>query len=117
MLSTGTPASMVSMLRLAMYLATVPPPPASTLPSSAICHTAPASSKRRHPSSTLETVATPTSARVTAVATFPPGSHPEIVYPVARVAASSHAGAAGFVDWLASPVAAEIFRRHGFTLR
>lgn len=55
--------------------------------------------------------------RVRVVATFPTGSHPEIVYPVARVAASRHAGAAAFVDWLASPAAADIFRRHGFTLR
>ena len=37
--STGTPASRVSMFRSAMNMATVPPPPASTLPSSAICQT------------------------------------------------------------------------------
>ena len=34
MASTGTPASTVSMFRTAMNLATVPPPPWSTLPSS-----------------------------------------------------------------------------------
>lgn len=55
--------------------------------------------------------------RVRVVATFPPGSHPQIVYPVARVSASRHPGAAGFVDWLDSPEAADIFRRHGFTVR
>ena len=35
MASTGTPASSVVMLRLAIYMATVPPPPASTLPNAA----------------------------------------------------------------------------------
>lgn len=55
--------------------------------------------------------------RVRVVATFPPGSHQEIVYPVARVAASRHQGAAGFIEWLDSPAAAAIFRRHGFTVR
>ena len=38
---------MVVMLRLAMYWATVPPPPASILPISPICHTTPASSITR----------------------------------------------------------------------
>lgn len=55
--------------------------------------------------------------RVRVVATFPPGSHPEIVYPVARVAASRHEGASEFVRWLASPAAGAVFRRHGFTVR
>jgi len=55
--------------------------------------------------------------RVRVVASFPAASHAPIVYPAARVAASRHAGAATFVDWLASPVAADTFRRHGFTLR
>ena len=55
--------------------------------------------------------------RVRVVATFPPGSHQEIVYPVARVAASRLQGAAGFIEWLDSPAAAAIFRRHGFTVR
>ena len=35
--STGTPRSTTSTLRFAMYLATVPPPPPSTLPSSPVC--------------------------------------------------------------------------------
>ncbi len=55
--------------------------------------------------------------RVRVVATFPADSHAPIVYPAARVAASRHERAAGFVDWLASPEAGAIFRRHGFTLR
>lgn len=55
--------------------------------------------------------------RVRVLATFPPGSHPDIVYPAARVAASRHPHAAGFVHWLRSPAARTIFRRHGFTLR
>ena len=55
--------------------------------------------------------------RVRVVATFPADSHAPIVYPVARVAASRHEDAAGFVDWLASAEAGAIFRRHGFTLR
>ena len=35
---TGTPTSIVSISRFATYIATVPPPPASTLPSSPLCH-------------------------------------------------------------------------------
>ena len=45
MFSTGTPASTVTMFRFAMYAATVPPPPWSTLPRVAICHRTPLSSK------------------------------------------------------------------------
>lgn len=55
--------------------------------------------------------------RVRVVATFPADSHPPIVYPVARVAASGHGDADTFVDWLASPGAGGIFQRHGFSLR
>jgi len=55
--------------------------------------------------------------RVKVLATFPAGSHPQIVYPVARVQASTHAQGAAFLQWLASPEAAAIFRRHGFTTR
>lgn len=54
--------------------------------------------------------------RVRVVATFPAGSHSPVVYPVARVAASRHDDAAGFVAWLGSPEASAIFRRHGFTV-
>lgn len=55
--------------------------------------------------------------RVRVLATFPADSHPEIVYPVARVAASRHPQAAAFVDWLQQPAARAIFARHGFLLR
>lgn len=51
--------------------------------------------------------------RVRVLATFPAGSHPRIVYPVARVAASAHPQARAFVQWLRSREAAAIFRRHG----
>lgn len=54
--------------------------------------------------------------RVQVVARFPAASHPAIVYPVAKVAASGHPAAADFIAWLAAPDAGEIFRRHGFTV-
>ena len=53
--------------------------------------------------------------KVRVLATFPPGSHPPIIYPVARIRASTHPRAAAFVHWLQSPDAAAIFRAHGFT--
>jgi len=52
---------------------------------------------------------------VRVLAVFPPGSHPPIVYPVARVAKSRHPQAAAFVHWLQTPEAGAIFRAHGFT--
>ena len=55
--------------------------------------------------------------RVRVRATFPAGSHPEIVYPAAKVAASRHPHAAAFVRWLQAPAARAIFRRRGFSLR
>lgn len=55
--------------------------------------------------------------RVRVLATFPAGSHPEIVYPVARVAASRHPHAAAFVAWLHGADARAIFIRHGFSPR
>lgn len=55
--------------------------------------------------------------RVRVLATFPADAHPEIVYPAARVAASRHPHAAGFVAWLQRPEARAIFLRHGFSLR
>ena len=51
---------------------------------------------------------------VRVLATFPASSHPPIVYPVARIAASRNPQAAAFVRWLGSKDAAAIFRRHGF---
>jgi molybdate transport system substrate-binding protein len=49
------------------------------------------------------------------IAIFPPGSHPPIVYPVARVLASGQPRAEAFIEWLHSPEAGAIFRAHGFT--
>lgn len=54
--------------------------------------------------------------KVRVVGTFPESSHPPIVYPVARIAASRNAGAAAFVRWLATPAAAAIFRNRGFNV-
>ncbi len=50
------------------------------------------------------------------VASFPASSHPPIVYPVARVASSSHADAADFLSFLETPDAAAIFTAQGFRL-
>lgn len=54
--------------------------------------------------------------RVRVVADFPAGTHPPIVYPVARIDASRHPHAAKFVRWLGTPAAAAIFRRRGFSV-
>lgn len=54
--------------------------------------------------------------RVRTVATFPAGSHPPIVYPVARVSASKHPQGAAFVRWLQGTAARAIFQRHGFAV-
>lgn len=53
-------------------------------------------------------------ANVRVVGTFPAQSHPPIVYPVARIAASHNPQAAAFVRWLQQPAARAIFLRHGF---
>ena len=55
--------------------------------------------------------------RVRVLATFPAGSHPEIVYPAAKVAASRHPHAARFVLWRQNDEARAIFASHGFSLR
>ncbi len=52
---------------------------------------------------------------VQVLGTFPPGSHPPIVYPLARLNASSHPDAAGFAAFLLSPQGQAILRRFGFT--
>lgn len=52
--------------------------------------------------------------RVRVVATFPARTHPPIVYPVARIKASTHPHATSFARWLASPPADRIFKRYGF---
>lgn len=54
--------------------------------------------------------------RVKVLATFPPDSHPPIVYPVARLRASRRPQQAdAFVQWLEGDAAAAIFHRHGLT--
>lgn len=55
--------------------------------------------------------------RVKVLATFPDGSHPAIVYPAARVQASTHPRAQAFLDWLGADEADAIFRRHGLVPR
>ncbi|UHQ20878.1 molybdate ABC transporter substrate-binding protein [Lysobacter sp. KIS68-7] len=54
--------------------------------------------------------------KVRVVGTFPADSHAPIVYPVARIAASTHPQAKAFVHWLQTPAARAIFARHGFRL-
>ncbi len=51
---------------------------------------------------------------VKVLGTFPADTHPEIVYPAARVAASINPDAAEFLAFLASAEALAIFRKHGF---
>ncbi|MDX1377057.1 MAG: molybdate ABC transporter substrate-binding protein, partial [Burkholderiales bacterium] len=51
---------------------------------------------------------------VRVVAAFPKGSHPPIVYPAARVAASRNPAAGALLAFLRSAAAAAIFEKHGF---
>jgi len=53
--------------------------------------------------------------RVQALATFPAGTHPPIIYPIAVMRASVHPQARAFAGWLQQPRALAIFHRHGFT--
>ena len=48
------------------------------------------------------------------VDTFPAGSHPPIVYPMAQVQRMSPPAAFDFADYLATPEALAIFQKHGF---
>jgi molybdate transport system substrate-binding protein len=58
-----------------------------------------------------------TSSRARVVAVAPESTHDPIVYPVAAVRGSRNEEAArGFIDYLASPAAQAIFRKHGFTI-
>ena len=54
--------------------------------------------------------------RVTVVGTFPPETHPPIVYPVAIMADSTSPEAEDFLRYITGARAAEAFRRHGFHL-
>ena len=44
----------------------------------------------------------------------PPGGGPRIVYPLAPIASSRKAGAAGFARFLVSPEALQVYTKHGF---
>lgn len=50
------------------------------------------------------------------VATFPPGSHPPIVYPAALAKESGNADGRGFLDFLRGAAARAIFEGQGFTV-
>lgn len=50
------------------------------------------------------------------VGTFPDGSHPPIVYPVAVTKDATNADAAAFVAYLRGPAARAAFERQGFTV-
>lgn len=50
------------------------------------------------------------------VAQFPANSHPPIIYPAARIAASSNTDADAFIAFLGSPRAVAIFRAQGFKI-
>ena len=54
--------------------------------------------------------------KVKVVGTFPEDSHPPIVYPVARTAASANDAATSFLDYLATPAARALFEEQGFTV-
>jgi molybdate transport system substrate-binding protein len=50
------------------------------------------------------------------IGTFPDGSHPPIIYPVALTKDSSNASAADFLKYMRSPAAKPAFERQGFTV-
>ncbi|WP_202308091.1 molybdate ABC transporter substrate-binding protein [Mesorhizobium sp. L-8-10] len=54
--------------------------------------------------------------KVKVVGTFPAGSHPAIIYPVAQTAESSDGDTPEFLKCLASDKARELFEKHGFTV-
>jgi molybdate transport system substrate-binding protein len=53
--------------------------------------------------------------KVRIVDTFPAGTHPTVVYPVA-LTADSAPGAQEFPDYLNRPTAAAVFKKYGFSL-
>jgi molybdate transport system substrate-binding protein len=53
---------------------------------------------------------------VVVVATFPPESHPPIVYPASVTATSRHPEASAFLRFLASPASRAAFERQGFRI-
>ncbi len=57
------------------------------------------------------------SRKVRIAAIFPADSHAPISYPFAVVARNDSVAARQFIEFLASPAAADVWRRHGFTRR
>jgi molybdate transport system substrate-binding protein len=57
------------------------------------------------------------SKKVRVVGTFPEGSHPSIVYPVAAVAGGKAAAAERFIVFLRSPESRSVFEKYGFVVR
>ena len=53
---------------------------------------------------------------VAIVGTFPEGSHPPIIYPIAILSDSNSPGAAAYLDYLKSGKAARFFTDQGFTI-
>lgn len=53
---------------------------------------------------------------VTIIGTFPVGSHPPIIYPIAAVARSRNPDTAKVLRFLVSPAAQPIFERYGYTV-
>jgi molybdate transport system substrate-binding protein len=54
--------------------------------------------------------------KVKVIGTFPDGSHPKIVYPVAAIATTSKPDVAGYLAFLRSPTAKRVFEGYGFTV-
>jgi molybdate transport system substrate-binding protein len=54
--------------------------------------------------------------RVTRVGAFPTDTHPDIVYPAARVQSSKVPAAQDFLNYLATPDSERIFENHGFQI-
>jgi molybdate transport system substrate-binding protein len=54
--------------------------------------------------------------KVRVVGTFPPASHPAILYPGAVLTGSRNAAAASFLGFLQGPQASAVFRKAGFNL-
>ena len=50
------------------------------------------------------------------VGTFPAGSHPAIIYPMALLSTSTNPDAQSFVDYLKTPAAKPFFEKQGFTV-
>ncbi|MGH7004682.1 MAG: molybdate ABC transporter substrate-binding protein [Alphaproteobacteria bacterium] len=54
--------------------------------------------------------------QVKIVATFPASAHPPIVYPLAILAASTHADATAYAAYFGGPPAKAVLERHGFAV-